>query len=342
MTWTFEATEAGYANLWRTATLKGGADASQAETFSDKIIAAEQRYKAVQAVIGMPWFLIGAWHMRESGCDFSTHLHNGDPLTARTKHVPAGRPASGSPPFTWPESAIDALQMKGLQGVQSWSVARMLYESERYNGWGYVPRGENSPYVWAGTNHEQRGKFVADGEFDPSADDTQLGVAAVLIRLAEKRPDIHADLYPATPEEKPPVSDPVTPSTDDLVKAIVAQLAAALGPIIANALKGAAPVLPPIAEPAPVIVPDPVPVAPKLPTPGLATGTGIMTGALAIIMQMLGYPVVGEGATTATSAIPAVAIGSAALGLSGWGGLISTGLQALGPLLVKLLGGKSQ
>lgn len=33
MAWTFEATERGYANLWRTATLKGGADAAQADIF---------------------------------------------------------------------------------------------------------------------------------------------------------------------------------------------------------------------------------------------------------------------------------------------------------------------
>jgi lysozyme family protein len=59
----------------------------------------------------VPWELIAALHEREAGGSFKGHLHNGDPLTGRTYHVPAGRPAKGSPPFTWEASAIDALTM---------------------------------------------------------------------------------------------------------------------------------------------------------------------------------------------------------------------------------------
>lgn len=311
MAWTFEATERGYANLWRTATLKSGNDATQADRFADKIIAAEDQYRAVQKITGVPFYFIGALHMRESGCNFAGVLHNGEHIigTGRvTSFVPAGR----GPFASWEEAAIDALKLKDMHRVQVWSVARMLYQAEVFNGIGYVSKGINSPYVWAGTSHEQPGKYVADHQFDRNADDSQIGVAAVLIRLAEKRPDIKADLYPATEPEKP-----VTESTD-LMKEIqglrsdIASLPAAL----VNALKGGT--VPPAADPAPVPAPIPSPVA----SPSAPTSLGIVAAALAAIMQLMGVPVVGEGATAATSAVPAVAIGSAALGMSGWGGAI--------------------
>ena len=128
----------------------------------------------------MPWWWVAITHNLESGADFSRHLHNGDPLTARTHQVPAGRPKAGSPPFTWEESARDALQLKNLDRVQDWSVARCLYEFERYNGWGYVARKINSPYVWSFTTLYSRGKYVADGKFSASAVSQQCGAAATM------------------------------------------------------------------------------------------------------------------------------------------------------------------
>jgi lysozyme family protein len=225
--WTFDESRAGYGNLWRSATLKGGSDLSNANSFANKIIAAEEKYKAVQAQIGVPWFFIGALHMRESSCNFSTHLHNGDTLNARTTHVPAGRPTDGSPPFTWEESAIDALKLKSLHRVPSWPVERMLYHAEEFNGWGYAYKRVNSPYVWAGTNHEQSGKYVADRVWDANANDSQLGVAAVLIRLGEMRPDIRAALASQAPAE-------VIPPAAGLPTEIQQALAAYFAPMFQN------------------------------------------------------------------------------------------------------------
>src|SRR5690606_20700685 len=99
----------------------------------------KERYVKVSKRIGgnIPWELIAALHWRESGGSFKRHLHNGDPLTARTRRIPRGRPPHGSPPFAWEESAIDALQMKGLHNIVNWTNERICYEAERYNGWGY-------------------------------------------------------------------------------------------------------------------------------------------------------------------------------------------------------------
>lgn len=132
--------------------------------------------------VKIPWQVIGVIHYRESSCDTHTHLHNGDPLSARTKHVPAGRPKEGNPPFTFMESAVDALtlEFEGLNAKDYTTLEDWLFFCERYNGFGYRSRGLNSPYVWGWTNHQSKGMFVADGKFDSSKLDPRPGCAALL------------------------------------------------------------------------------------------------------------------------------------------------------------------
>ena len=48
-------------------------------------------YQQVGAELNIPWAFIGITHGMESGFNFKGHLHNGDPLTARTVQVPKGR-----------------------------------------------------------------------------------------------------------------------------------------------------------------------------------------------------------------------------------------------------------
>ncbi|MCG3201977.1 MAG: hypothetical protein NFCOHLIN_01849 [Gammaproteobacteria bacterium] len=138
-------------------------------------------YEAVgRDLNGIPWAFIGAIHAMECGFNFAGHMHNGDPLSARTVQVPKGRPLTGTPPFTWRESAIDALTMKGFHDVRDWSMPHMLYLLERYNGMGYRMRRLASPYLWSFSNHYSRGKFVKDGIYDPHAVSRQCGVAVML------------------------------------------------------------------------------------------------------------------------------------------------------------------
>jgi lysozyme family protein len=138
-------------------------------------------YAAVGAELnGIPWVLIGIVHGLESGFDFAGHLHNGDPLSGRTVRVPQGRPTLGTPPFTWPASAVDALMMKGLHQIDAWPLPRVLYELERYNGFGYRRRGLPSPYLWSFTTLYTKGKYVRDHEYDPEAVSKQCGAAAML------------------------------------------------------------------------------------------------------------------------------------------------------------------
>ena len=102
-----------------------------------EILENRTQYESVADALQLPWYLVAAIHSMESGLDFSRHLHNGDPLLFRTFHTPAGRPKKGEPPFSWEESAIDALKLRKLNRVKEWSLPRVLYELEGYNGWGY-------------------------------------------------------------------------------------------------------------------------------------------------------------------------------------------------------------
>lgn len=84
-------------------------------------------YQQVGTELNIPWVFIGITHGMECGFNFKAHLHNGDPLSARTVQVPKGRPATGNPPFTWSQSARDALIYKGYHQVTDWSVPHMLH-----------------------------------------------------------------------------------------------------------------------------------------------------------------------------------------------------------------------
>ncbi|NJM25178.1 MAG: hypothetical protein HC859_06420 [Bacteroidia bacterium] len=152
----------------------------------DLITNHRQRYESVSAALGIPWYFVGILHSLEASCNFKKHLHNGDPLTARTKNVPRGRPVDGNPPFTWEESAIDALTMKSLNTWTDWSVPGMLYQSERYNGFGYRRHGINSPYLWSFSNQYVRGKYTADGIYSDTAVSKQCGAATLLRRMSER------------------------------------------------------------------------------------------------------------------------------------------------------------
>lgn len=176
----------GYQNLFDTVKIKTGYTGI-IDSVVSKINKGKIRYEAMQQKTGVPWFFIGVIHYMEAGCDFTKHMHNGDPLSRRTVQVPAGRPkAPLYPPFTWEQSAFDALQYEGLTTVKDWSLPQMLYLFEKYNGFGYRNKGINSPYLWSMSNHYTQGKYVADGRYDPNAVSKQAGAAIILYRVMEK------------------------------------------------------------------------------------------------------------------------------------------------------------
>jgi lysozyme family protein len=194
-TWTYEGTKNGYAKKWDGIKIKPGVDAANANSFANKIIAGEASYRAVQDEIGVPWYFVGALHMRESSCSFGCVLHNGEKIIGtrkKTKLVPEGR----GPFSTWKDAAVDALTLKHLDRYAGqWCPALMGYQAEEFNGEGYINHGVNSPYVYAGSNWEQTGKYIADHVWDKDFDDPQIGVMTVIAAIAAIRLDVDAELH---------------------------------------------------------------------------------------------------------------------------------------------------
>jgi lysozyme family protein len=139
------------------------------------------RYQSVATRAGVPWQFVAAIHGMEASFNFRAHFHNGDfPLSQRTRQVPAGRPIRWLPPSDWESSAMDALRLLGFTGQSDWSLAHTLYRLEAFNGFGYRRYAKPSPYLWSFSSLYERGKFVADGHFDPRARSQQCGTATML------------------------------------------------------------------------------------------------------------------------------------------------------------------
>lgn len=157
---------------------------------TDKLVKKIIEHQSTYEKVGIaPWYWIGCIHVMEGSQSFKTHLHNGDPLKYRTRNVPSGRPAENPDTiygYSWEVSAKDALMIKGLNEWNDWSIPGMLYQAERFNGWGYrMYKGVYSPYLWSGSQFWTKGKYVSDGKYDPNATSAQIGVAVLLKKMSE-------------------------------------------------------------------------------------------------------------------------------------------------------------
>lgn len=203
----FERLKGEYSRRWAAMTINPSRRPGM-ELIANKIIANQKRYENLQKLTGVPWYFIGMLHFRESSCNFNRHLHNGDPLSGKTYHVPAGRIPGKNPPYTFEESAVDALAMMGYTKIKNWTVEQIAYRSEMFNGFGYRMNGFPSAYLWAGTNQYRSGKYIADGVFDPNAVDTQQGTMGVLKVILEKtHTDISGETIPKEIIPKEPKSE---------------------------------------------------------------------------------------------------------------------------------------
>ena len=81
-----------YAMLWKAMKIPAGIRLRATDARVGAIATGKPRYDQVANATSVPWYVIGMIHEMEGGLNFATHLHNGDPLTSRTIHVPTGRP----------------------------------------------------------------------------------------------------------------------------------------------------------------------------------------------------------------------------------------------------------
>lgn len=135
----------------------------------------------------LKWYVVACIHALEGELNFNTYLGNGQSIHKITTIVPKGR----GPFKNFEEGAIDALKLQGANGVDMSSIGALLYFLEGYNGYGYEKYHQNdeewvnSPYLWAGSNHYQRGKYTSDGKWNAKYVSDQIGVALLLKRLKD-------------------------------------------------------------------------------------------------------------------------------------------------------------
>lgn len=183
----YDALKKEYLALWREMQIDP-AKFAEIDKIIKTVTANKDQYAAVEKATRVPWHMVAAFHSLEGSLSFKTHLHNGDALSARTVHVPKGRPIDGEPPFDWAVSAIDALTFDKLTQNTNWTVQGSAFAFEGYNGWGYrkFHPDVKSPYLWSYSRHYVSGKYGADGKWDQGLKSKQCGAMVLLRRMVDK------------------------------------------------------------------------------------------------------------------------------------------------------------
>lgn len=204
---------AANAKRWQQARLTRGPEFSPV---ARRLIASRYQYDGIALKTGVPWFVIAVIHEREADQDFMANIAQGDPWNRVSVHIPKGR----GPFNNFDEAAIDALTQcpPFASRWRDWSPGGALTLLEQYNGLGYANRGLPSPYIWAGTDQYQSGKYVADGVFDPNAVDRQLGCAGLLLAMNAFQPVMPVPVPPDVPVPEP---KPQKTFWQELIEALV-------------------------------------------------------------------------------------------------------------------------
>src|SRR5258708_3166083 len=169
-----------YAKQWDRLELTNHTD--QARAAAHHIIANRARYQTIEAKTGVPRYWLGPTHYRESDFSFNAQFAQGDPLDRVSTHVPRGLgPYLGADAFE--RAAIEGLEHDRITSVADWRLEKLIYNWEKWNGWGYHLRGVPSAYVFAGTNVYKGGYFPGDGVWSANASDPRPGCAAILKAL---------------------------------------------------------------------------------------------------------------------------------------------------------------
>lgn len=181
---------------------------ADANAVARRAINGKTTYQQIERLTGVPWHFAALCHYRESNFDFDTYLGNGESLHRVTTIVPKGR----GPFATFVDGAVDAFRIENFVGTHDWSIARILFRLEAFNGFGYHAKGCNSPYLYGGSTlygppEARAGKFVRDHVFDPNHVDSQLGTAVILRAMMSLDSSITIDDSPqfaarAEPEDE--------------------------------------------------------------------------------------------------------------------------------------------
>lgn len=212
---TIESLRAEYRRLWDKAEVTKPSEAMRQARL---INSHRATYEDVGEVVGAHWWVIGVLHLREAGESdvgrWLCVLHNGEKIIGTSRKT--SLKPNGRGPFTsFKAAAIDAFEIERLTNRREWNecpIEFLAYVSEKFNGFGYRDaHNMRSPYLWGGTNQQQRGKYVGDGDFDANEMDQQIGTMAVLRSLQQLDPTIGVvagqETAPGPTMDAPVVSD---------------------------------------------------------------------------------------------------------------------------------------
>ena len=318
------------------------------DTLARKLLANKARYKAAVMGTTVPWWFIAPIHERESSCNFSANIHNGQPLGQVTTLEPKGR----GPFSSFEASVADWIRLKALDKIANWPVERVAYQDELNNGMGYRNKGVPSAYLWSFSNIYTGGKYVADHVWSAVAVDKQCGTMPLLKKIME----LDASVVLAAPENKP-VTDPTAapaPATDIVPAQPTIDLNQIVGTIeqhsekvrvplefavaLFNRMHPDKPLAGTVPTPTVAPAPAPTPATPTLQRPSVQLGALGLLGTL--VMQVMGVidppsiPILNMVGSTVGTLLPILTGGTAAVGATGaFSGLASIASKILGALI---------
>ena len=125
---------------------------------------------------GLPPELIAAIHYRESTGNFDATIKDGSKLPAGVSFVDDAVNISNDANYVIFKEAYN-------MSADSVDVIAMLSIAEVHNGTGYYKMGLNSPYLYSGTNLYTKGKYDADGHYNPDLVDKQPGIFLLICSI---------------------------------------------------------------------------------------------------------------------------------------------------------------
>lgn len=133
----------------------------------------------------VPAVLLAALDYREDNANPARAIGQGDPWNRVSVHVPRGH----GPWTSKFDADVHYIRYDHLDDNSApWSWPYACWKGEAWNGFGPRAHGIHTGYLWAGTSVYTRGKYVADGQWDPTVIDQQLGIIPVMKRLIALRP----------------------------------------------------------------------------------------------------------------------------------------------------------
>jgi uncharacterized protein (TIGR02594 family) len=180
--------------------------AAAAMAAAEKVIANSARYKEAGRLTGVPWQLIGVLDLRESGCDPTKALGQGDPWNRVSVNAPSGK----GPFKSYVDAAVYYIGFDHLSDdVNFWDMSLVCWKAEKWNGLGYRNHGVFTPYLWAMTNHQQPGRYAGDGNWQAGEWDKQPGIIAVLYQMNVIDPANYIGVIELIPSDDDPPPDPI-------------------------------------------------------------------------------------------------------------------------------------